>query len=855
MFENLNQAWGFLIARHPYINIILSLIVAVVLSAGLVNLRLENDIRESFSPANSRAAYENRVYKEFYNLTVSPQRAFILFSAKDNNSMLRETQLRDVRKLDTHFTNVLKKVDPETGIAGCHPLCNLNTPFHLISEELFKMYDSGKPSEDLTLNYPMSVYRGQNLFVAMNMIGAETSETVSPTNNSQISTVKTIILWYFSRADTIGTKALLRATSLKLFEEAQKGDYLDHVKFEIFGDEIANEEMLRGAIEATTLMSIGVILLVLFVSVSMHPHFRKMRKCAEPIVVFVSIACPFLASIAAFGVITWLGNKTYTIMCVTPFLVLGVGVDDAFILIQSWTLHSNIENRAERLAKVLVNVGPSITITSLTNTISFGIGYATPTPQMSLFCFSTSVALFVDYILTFTILAPIIYLCTPESASEIIEARAPSAKKDVLILPELPNLQLSNIVKSYTNFICSKPGRIISLSLLGFLYVVSYFGVATMKSTFEPSKAFPSDSPLAQSIGSIRSVFNEFFPINIIVNRPPNISHTDDYRLFYKMVEELEELPESYGKDRTLLWLRNYEDIDRQTSDLFSSIGFGQSKYVPSYDNLDFFLETLGYPPSIHYIEHNGTKVLESFQFTIIAKNMAEWSNRAVTEERCRMILLKYPTFNATIYDGDSAVLDLLLTVKSDLIGSIVVTIICMTVICSFFINNQVGVVIIAFIISSICYVLVGMISWWGADLDPVTIVDVLLATGFSVDYTAHVAHQFYVKHGSKHDRIAESLAEMSAPMIQAGTSTVLCMLPLIFVPTYAIVAFAKTVFLVVGIGLFHGLLILPVLLSWMPDRICGLGSPASPQDSEPISMSTTSTSLSNRGEASEPFL
>lgn len=41
-----------------------------------------------------------------------------------------------------------------------------------------------------------------------------------------------------------------------------------------------------------------------------------------------------------------------------------------------------------------------------------------------------------------------------------------------------------------------------------------------------------------------------------------------------------------------------------------------------------------------------------------------------------------------------------------------------------------------------------------------------------------------------------------------------LCMLPLVFVPTYAILAFAKTVFLVVGLGLLHGIFILPVLLT-----------------------------------------
>ena len=45
-------------------------------------------------------------------------------------------------------------------------------------------------------------------------------------------------------------------------------------------------------------------------------------------------------------------------------------------------------------------------------------------------------------------------------------------------------------------------------------------------------------------------------------------------------------------------------------------------------------------------------------------------------------------------------------------------------------------------------------------------------------------------------------------------------MLPLVFVPTYAIVAFAKTVFIVIGVGLIHGLFFLPVLLCAAPIRL-----------------------------------
>lgn len=71
------------------------------------------------------------------------------------------------------------------------------------------------------------------------------------------------------------------------------------------------------------------------------------------------------------------------------------------------------------------------------------------------------------------------------------------------------------------------------------------------------------------------------------------------------MIEELEALPESYGKDRTMLFLRNFEEVDKKAIKLLSSIGFGSGEYKPSYDNLDFFLEKIGYPPTIKMVTVN----------------------------------------------------------------------------------------------------------------------------------------------------------------------------------------------------------------------------------------------------------
>ncbi|KAK5965667.1 Sterol-sensing domain and Patched family-containing protein, partial [Trichostrongylus colubriformis] len=553
-------------------------------------------------------------------------------------------------------------------------------------------------------------------------------------------------------------------------------------------------------IQATFLMTIGFVFLLIFVIIVI---WRQSTLRATPFLVATTLITPFLATVAAFGLLSWMKYPIYSMQCVTPFLVLGIGVDDAFILIHRWRHRSDVADHSTRLTKVIVDVGPSITITSLTNIIAFGVGFFTPTPQMSLFCLATSVALLIDYIVTYTILAPMVYLCSGKNDYQTALPSKPSA---------------NDFLGRYSRLLCSLNGRLICGLFLVTIYTISGIGVYKMKSTFEPAKAFPSDSPLVRSLKSIRPIFDSYFPVRIYVNHPPNISDEEQHTSFYKMMSDLEHVNGAYGNNRTLLFLNAYEKFDKKVTEMTRSLFLApEMEYKPSLHNLQFFLDRIGNPPSVKYVKSNhsgGEGYLKAFSFVLLGKGMAEWANRAHFVHDIRQVLSEHSRWNASLFDGDSAVLSLILTVGNDLIGSIAATVACMAGICLLFVNSRVGVLIITYTIASICFCLVGLLSWWGADLDPVTQVDVLLATGFSVDYTAHVAYQFYRSRGMAQERVASSLGEMAAPMLQAGLSTFLCMLPLIFVPTYAIVAFAKTIFIIVGIGLIHGLFVLPVLLS-----------------------------------------
>ena len=115
-----------------------------------------------------------------------------------------------------------------------------------------------------------------------------------------------------------------------------------------------------------------------------------------------------------------------------------------------------------------------------------------------------------------------------------------------------------------------------------------------------------------------------------------------------------------------------------------------------------------------------------------------------------------------------------------------------------------------AFVLADI----IGMMWLWDISINSISIINLVLAIGLAVDYSAHVAHAFMSAGGTRDERMVTALTEMGADVCHGAISTFLAVLVLAFSKSYIFRMFFKQFFGICLFGMTHGLMLLPVVLS-----------------------------------------
>ncbi|KAL3122835.1 hypothetical protein niasHT_002878 [Heterodera trifolii] len=950
VLNRLFHATGRAIASYPWLFILVSTVLTAFCTVKMPLTPMSNDIAD-FTPLGARARRELQAYEAFFSNKGDPIALYVLVYAKQNGgNMLGVRELEEVVRLLNIVSERFVMFNSETGRNEtfnefCDNFCTINEPVRHFHSGLLLERNFGNSSLDhIDLGYPITTVLGRQLHmdphffgvkvavsdsngtvrsISVNQLRTENGQSVFDAPNSQLpNNIREIALvgLQFRAERPRGISKAATTAWERNVRQFVRGEFKsDVVNALVLSETFLTDEVVRAGLTLLPFLLIGFSIMVVFSSctMSISAFYVRQMGTQKILLAVVACSCPFMACGTALGGMFWLGFRFGSLLCVTPFLVLALGVDDAYLMLNAWQrLRISLEKKLEQegkpvsveqivqrlMAQVMVDTGASITITTLTNVLAFAIGALTPTPEIQLFSIGNAAAIVVVYIYQWTVFGSAMaifgrweFRTHPAAIAETPSISTPSSPvSSIGTSSALEEDNDSGIVKGGTSSSLSsesgegttadsapdahgrrRSGRprgichafrhtarticsrllyyycraltntacavVVMMLLTAYLYI-SIFGLLNIRAELRPEQLFLRSSDVIELLHLRNEYIMPFYAVCMVfVNKPGNFSDPVQRQRWHSLVSDFEGLPSSVGRFSTKFWLRDYEQFVEQDpedaapplNDLaaFEGIPLTERKRNElaeflQWPEFQFWNGFLRLEPSSNTTSfaNSSELVLSRFFFTTASygTELREWSKRELLLGQWRRVADSYPELEVSVYEDDAKFLDLIPTMIPQTIQSSACTLLCMFLVCLLFMTNPGALLVSNFAIFSTCIGVFGIQSLLGTLLDPIFMSAAIMSIGFSVDIPAHIAYHFYKtsvgeKAGTSLDveqRLMDCLATIGFPVLEAGLSTLICTSSLFFVDLHMARVFARTMTLVVAIGLLHGLLVIPVMFS-----------------------------------------
>ncbi|CAD6193614.1 unnamed protein product [Caenorhabditis auriculariae] len=598
---------------------------------------------------------------------------------------------------------------------------------------------------------------------------------------------------------------------------------------------------------------------------------------SKPLVAAAGLCTPLLATATSFGLILWCGELYNAIVNVSPFLILCIGIDDLFIMSAEWHRTKPQHSPARRIGETLSEAAVAISITSFTDITTFAVGCYTTLPGVRMFCLYTCVQCFFVYFFQLTFFAPILaYAAEMEAANrhalllrkavdptkteskwrilllsgsvnrnqkaKPVQKICPVTKEETAVgwgsklshvmrkleakLEQHDNTEVSTEEETLVNkifreivgpFILETSTKICAGLLYLVYIVVAIAGIVNLKEGLDPKLLVRENFYLSTFYQIIDETFwREGLQMQVVVNSPPDLFNKASRAKFEEMMRAFEGTYYTMESNATMFWLRAYERHLKTEKDELH-IGLPETSEEWYQRCRDWILVAGGRRMwTLDMLWGNTTEdfhELKAFRFQLGLRNYRTPADHTNSCKMIRAIAASFPQYNVTTFHEYYPFADQYLELKPSLVQNFSLDLVTILLVSLVMIPEWRCAVAIVLSIASINVGVLGFMSFWGVNLDSVSIITIIMCIGFAVDLSAHISYAFSQGYGTPHARAVQALETLGWPVFLGASSTVLGILLLVLVDSYIVQIFFKTVFLVIIFSMLHGLLFLPILL------------------------------------------
>ncbi|PIC47712.1 hypothetical protein B9Z55_006965 [Caenorhabditis nigoni] len=621
------------------------------------------------------------------------------------------------------------------------------------------------------------------------------------------------------------------------------------------------------------------------------------------------------SSICGLGFATHLGiNFNAATTQVVPFLSLGLGIDDMFLLLHNYDEIINICHKNE-IGVLLKETGMSVMLTSINNILAFISGYVLPIPALRSFCSQTAILLAFNLIFLMFIFPAMIGIdlrrqrkgkrdlayCSRGTPQMPASQSVPSNVSNMSSRAELAGYDkqaaefkrhepwytvggfLNNIyIPALKNNLCK------AVILIGTATAVVFglYGMYTSTLGLELADVLPEHTPPAAFLRAREKYFS-FYPMFAVlkgtdIDIPNQQQLIEEYRQQLgasKFMIKAEGKLQPYWMSMLRVWLQSLDkalekDLTAGKFDLTNgnpikvngekptpesmiaarlvcSFGntydcngrLGKIKMVDqndvinpegfynyltgwfNVDNMMYYVSQASFyptPPGWEYNEKTA-KVVPAAE-PLLYSQVPFYQNdlidtpaivkmieeiRAICEEYTERGLPNYPSGIAFTF------WEQYLSLRFNLFMAILIIAAAVFTVISILMFNPWAATLIMCIVVITTIELGGFMGLMGIKMNPISAVTLICAVGIGVEFTAHVELAFLTSLGTIDQRLESCLQHMFVPVYHGAISTFLGVVMLVFSEfDFVVKYFFYTMTVLVALGVFNGLCVLPVILT-----------------------------------------
>nr|XP_058968689.1 patched domain-containing protein 3-like [Pocillopora verrucosa] len=811
---------GFLgenIAGHPVACMAICIFFVLFCAVGFLWLKTESRTEKLFIPQDSRAINDLNRAEKFFRLKVRVA-GVILVAHAENPNILAPECLAEAQNVHSQIITLKSFTEFCLTLSGQKASflndCVTIDPFQIFQDRNFsnKSLIQIQAEINTAFNNTRLLMRDGQLFQRNfpQIFGDVTKQT----SNRTITGARAMQLKYLIRdppEDDVNKKVL----------EWEK-TFLDKVAsmsascFEIYyeAERSTDDAIKENSSADITLVSITFTIMISFACFMLGKFVNPLT--GHSMLANVGVLAVAFGILAGMGLGTW-SRVTYVNMIgVVPFLVLSIGIDDMFIIVDELDRQPRDMGVIRTVKEVMSRTGATVTMTTMTDLVAFAVSTSTAFPAIRYFCTYAALAVTLSYAMMITFFV---------AAMTFDIRRIKSGRRDCLpvctVPPtkdgqphwDAPRPQTSNrLLKGWAKFLMLPETKFFVLVISVAILALGIYGTTKVTENFDRRMLAKDDSALLKFLNVREKYYEQTIPVSLVLTG--NIDYSDpdvqdEIRQLSKIVKD-----NCYYRTQAVSWIEVFTNFSAA-----SGMNITGPHFMPA---LKLFLESpecLSFKQDVK-LSSNGSRVIASRVMAFLKNNPSS------TFQKDAMLTIREDLAKKSPLDVIPITRPFIFFEQYAIIGrettrNLIIAALAVLVVTSLFLVNFTVTLLVVVNFVALVLELFALMFIWDVSLNGVSMITLVMAIGFAVDYSAHIAHAFVMsEEDTPNRRVIDAVSTLGASVFMGGFSTFLGMLVLVFATSEIYRIFFRMFVGIVSFGLLHGLCILPVqlsLLCWKP--------------------------------------